>query len=177
MPFGEVAHDECSQSNAFTCRFVTSYSLSLSAIPPCARETRLFFFFLSLFPQAPGFFSDGVAVPRRFENEFSAESKARMRNGCKNRRAMRGGTGRERGRSKKMHAIERTRGMTKDEISTVDRSEAVKAAAKGSKARSRIAFLKITGTGKLTAGQLLGRKSLGSSSPRDRSPPRKFFHY
>jgi len=51
-----------------------------------------------------------------------------------------------------------------------DRSKAVKAAAE-SKARSRIAFLKITGTGKLTAGQLPGKKSLGSSSPRDRNSP------
>lgn len=108
---------------------------------------------------------------RRFENEFSAESKARMRNGGKNRRAVRERE-RERERTpKKTRSVERTRRMTKDEISTVDRSEAVKAAAKGSKARSRIAFLKITGTGKLTVGQLPGRKSLGSSSPRDRSPP------
>jgi len=74
------------------------------------------------------------------------------------------------GTLKKTRTIERTRRMTKDEISTVDRSKAVKAAAE-SKARSRIAFLKITGTGKLTAGQLPGRKSLGSSSPRDRNSP------
>lgn len=106
---------------------------------------------------------------RRFENEFSAESKAWMRNGGKNRRAVRERE-RERERRRK-RAVERTGRMTKDEISTVDRLEAVKAAAKGSKARSWIAFLKITGTGKLTAGQLPGRKSLGSSSPRDRSPP------
>lgn len=43
----------------------------------------------------------------------------------------------------------------------VGRSSAVKAAAKGLRARSRgLLFLKITGTGELTAGQLPGRKSL-----------------
>lgn len=47
---------------------------------------------------------------------------------------------------------------------------AVKAAAKDLKARSRITFLKITGTGKLTAGQLPGRKSLGSSLPMRPQP-------
>lgn len=57
-------------------------------------------------------------------------------------------------------------------FSTVDRLETVvKAVAKDLKARSRIAFLKITGTSKLTAGQLPGRKSLGSSFRRDRNLP------
>lgn len=36
--------------------------------------------------------------------------------------------------------------------------------------RLRIALPKITGTEELTAGQLPSRKSLGSSSSRDRSP-------
>lgn len=105
---------------------------------------------------------------RRFENEFSTESKARMRNGGKNRRAIRE-------REAKRGNVEENAHGRKNQENDEGRDfngrslEGGKAAAKGSKARSRIAFLKITSAGKLTAGQLPGRKSLGSSSPHDRS--------
>lgn len=73
----------------------------------------------------------------------------------------------ERRKGAEVHAGENDEGKGRD---FVGRSSTVKAAAKGLKTRSRIAFLKITGTGKLTAGQLPGRKSLRKFLlPRDRT--------